>query len=178
MADTGWIYAANARNTGIGGTDWTSPANALTSNDLDADVQLVSEGDYSKRLNVYTFSAGIPAGATINGIEVGVERMANNDVKDYAIRLMDDATNKGDNKADTATLWPDNDTNAFYGGAADLWGATWSAAQVNAATFGIGVRAKSYQVLGSANANIDVIGVKITYTPATGGTDHLMIMGM
>lgn len=177
MADTGWLYPGSVVSDGDNGVHWTNPGNATSSNNLYAWVSPLSSGVNTRRLRGYNFGFSLPSGAIVDGIEVGVERKASDTdrAKDYAIRLMDDVTEKGDDKADLVTCWPLSDTNAFYGGAADLWGASWTAAQINASTFGIAVRAKNYSA-STVTVYVDTMAIKVTYT--IGGYDHLMIMGM
>jgi hypothetical protein len=120
--------------------------------------------------------AGIPAGAIINGIQVDIERKKSaglGNVKDNVLRLIKAGALVGDDKA-VATNYPGSDTVASYGGAADLWGTTWTRADVQGATFGVALSCKAEA--GSGTAAIDDILITITYTqgglfasPFTGG---------
>lgn len=55
---------------------------------------------------------------------------------DTTVRLVKAGTVVGDNKAATTTQWPNAAAVATYGSATDLWGTTWTAAEVNASNFG------------------------------------------
>jgi hypothetical protein len=103
----------------------------------------------------------VPAGATILGIEVDVYRRTNtiNGVNDVTVKLLKAGVATGSNKA-TSGFWPvvaapnlDPFGPAFpylpdmniqgtggveqvYGGRSDLWGTTWTPAEVNDAGFG------------------------------------------
>ena len=57
-------------------------------------------------------------------------------VKDLEVKLVQGGTIGGDNKADTGTNWTGSDTVITYGTSSDLWGRTWTAAQVKASDFG------------------------------------------
>jgi hypothetical protein len=163
MADTGWLTATNARNIDLGHNDWVNPLDARTLAAPYSYVQ-VATTEYSNRLNLYTFGASVPAGATINGIEVKIHRNASigNMGSDDSVYLMNDTATKGNNKASAAT-WPTSAADAFYGGSADLWGASWTAAQINASTFGAALVGKN---IGASTFyfRVDVIQVKIYYT--------------
>jgi hypothetical protein len=75
----------------------------------------------------------------------------------------------GDNKAATSTKWPTTEADASYGGSADKWGLTPSAAQINASNFGVALSVKNFGATG-ATASVDCIEVTVTYTEAAGGT--------
>ena len=175
MADTGWLTATAARSLDIGLGPWYSPTNVYLSDDLRAYcVGGASAGD---RLNSYTYGANISAGATIVGIEVKVERKggAADKVQDESVYLMSDTTTKGNNKADTVNYWPTTDTDKIYGGSSDLWGASWTATQINAATFGAGIQIAADPY--GQYAYVDCIQIKIYYSIPS-SIDHLMMMGM
>lgn len=91
----------------------------------------------------------IPSGAVIKGIQVQILRGSNraNSVSDVTVKLLKAGTATGNNKA-SGGFWPQIMWNAYtipvangvpitYGGPTDLWGASWSAADINNATFGL-----------------------------------------
>lgn len=73
---TGPNAPASAAVSGTG-TAWSSPASALTSDGVFASV-FVSPGGTSNQLQVTNFGFAIPAGATINGIQVDTQNQSPN----------------------------------------------------------------------------------------------------
>lgn len=145
----------------VGTVTWTNPGNAASSNDTYATAALsISTSHYLKATN---FGFTIPAGATIDGIEVTVEHKGSslNRITDNSIRLYKNGTGYvGDNKAFDS--WSSADEVITYGGAADGWNASLSAADVNDAGFGVGVSATT--TFSTQTGSIDHITVKVYYT--------------
>ena len=86
-----------------------------------------------------TSGFAVPDNATITGIEVSIERRASGmlqNVHDNSLRVMKGGTMVGDDKA-SASTWPTTDEYATYGGDSDLWGTTWTPADINDSTFGM-----------------------------------------
>ncbi|MBK6281838.1 MAG: hypothetical protein IPF54_03470 [Draconibacterium sp.] len=69
----------------------------------------------------------------------------------------------GDNKANTTTDWPTSETAFPYGGTSDLWGTTWTPAEINAINFGVSLVANSNN---NRTAYVDYISIAVTYTVA------------
>lgn len=152
---------------------WGDPDKAKASdNSYTASGPQSSGSDYLVATN---FGFSIPAGSTINGVTVAVERksssnIASSYIKDDTAYLMKGGSATGDNKADTSTKWPTSDTVATYGGAADVWGATLSVDDVNASTFGFRLSDLAYRTgKGSPLAYVDFISITVTYTEGGGG---------
>lgn len=82
------------------------------------------------------------------------------DVVDTVVRLVKAGAVVGSNLADTSTLWPGVDAYVTYGGTANLWGTTWTAAEVNAADFGVVVSAT---VVGGV-ASVGHVRITVAYT--------------
>ena len=75
MADTGWISPGSALQCACGGCNgWSSASvnNCKIQNDTYATCD-ISKLNWSAYIRAYNFSFGIPAGATIDGIEVRYE---------------------------------------------------------------------------------------------------------
>ena len=151
---------------------WVSPGNVSANDGTEASITAATfdSPDISQLLVCSNFgftSADIPAGSTINGITVEIER------RDQAIGAASDnrvqlakgtafANLVGTNKADTATDWPTAVAVATYGGAADLWGTTWTDAEVTATSFAVMLSVQA----DAANTDIfvDFVRVTIDYT--------------
>ena len=119
----------------------------------------------------YGFS--IPGDATITGFEVKVVHsigLAPRTITDETVSISKDTTGgdttnlAGSNLADTSTSWPPmiSPTTASYGATDNLWGQTWTPAEVNAANFGICFRADLEQRNGAAR--VDGIQIICHYT--------------
>jgi len=177
LADT-----AGPSNAGTGADDpavgtiaWTNPTNIQVAGTPYAIATAVpSQGGKTHYLKGTNYGFAIPSGATIDGITVTIRRQSSGAlspfIRDSEVKLVKGGTVQTTNKAVTGTDWalaPAWGT-ATYGGAADLWGTTWTAADINAANFGV--------VLAAANPNptagrprdatVDYMQITITYTPA------------
>lgn len=116
----------------------------------------------------------IPAGSTICGITVSVERSAGGlgvgcVVHDADVRIVKNGVLTGTNHASGAS-WGSSDAVATYGGAADLWGTTWMPADINAAGFGVAIAASMQTglIALALSARIDYISVTVHYmSPVT-----------
>jgi Tfp pilus assembly protein PilX len=134
---------------------WTSPGNAYKSDTLYASTPTLANNTNSPYLDLSNFGFNVPTSATISGILVSIQRKAGvnsaaNYITDTDVWLMKaDGATVGTNHAQASTVkWPIADVDAQsqpvtqpYGSTSDLWGTTWSAANVNASTFGVRIRA-------------------------------------
>ncbi len=154
-----------------GGLDaWTNTGNILTSDNTYAQVTVGFNGSWSDYLNATNFGFHVPAGATINGIKVEIERSSANTIQDHSVKIIKGGTITGTEKADTGTNWPSSDAYATYGSASDLWGTTWTVNDINASTFGVALQAGE---LGGFNtAKVDHIRISVTYTPGIPFVSH------
>jgi hypothetical protein len=134
-------------------------------------------------LTATNFGFAIPAGSTIDGIVVEIERRYDFNVgtgKDNTVVIVKGGSYGSTNKADTVTTWPAADAYASYGGAADKWGETWLVSDINASNFGVGLKADIYQA-GKAVmvVLVDHIRVTVYYTEgATGGAAKITCAAM
>jgi hypothetical protein len=120
-------------------------------------------------LKVSNFGFSIPSGATIKGIEItanGARAEGNNEARDLTAYAQISGANVGSNKATSQQV--DNDSvsgwSGLYGGKHDLWGTTWTPAQINASSFGFAITFTRIDV-GSFWVGVDYIQIKIYYTP-------------
>lgn len=86
------------------------------------------------------YGFNIPAGATINGITVQINREGSANtlglgVRDSVVKLVKGGTVVGTNKAVTGTTWGTTFSTVTYGGTNDLWGTTWTPSDINSANF-------------------------------------------
>ena len=151
------------------GYDWSSPNNVKAADTSYASITHASfdAGVISYRMRCSNFGFTIPAGSTINGILVEINRY--NDVgetgKDYRVQLVDDsATLVGTNKAINAA-WQTSVTKASYGGSSDTWSASPTVTMVNDTNFGVMFSAVAID--NNCDIYVDYIRITITYTPPT-----------
>jgi hypothetical protein len=148
------------------GTGWTTSANIASSNNVYATNSIAGAGS-SPNLDATSFGFAIPADATINGIVVNVERKAAtaSRVSDTDVLMLKAGAAVGTDKA-VAGTWTTTDAVRTYGTSSDLWGTTWTPAEVNAGNFGL--RFKAQATSGTAVvASVDLIEIVIYYTPAS-----------
>ena len=141
MVDTGFKNPATASQTINGGDSiaWLTIDNIFTSNDVYAS-NLLEPLRATFSLEATNFSLNVPADATIDGIEVTIERrnFFNPDIGiDQFVRLMKSVpTQVGDNLS-SLILWSVPDAVITYGDSTELWGTTWTPAEVNSSGFGV-----------------------------------------
>ncbi|MGV9004261.1 beta strand repeat-containing protein [Flavobacterium sp.] len=128
------FIAGNGTTTGMG-TNWTAAGNIVDNDNINASV-----GSSSRYLAGTNFGFSIPAGSIIDGIELEIDRYASRNTgsrngKDNVVRLVKNGTATGTNNA-TATTYSTTATTVTYGSSTELWGTTWTAADINATNFG------------------------------------------
>lgn len=158
-----------AATNGAGSRPWGNPTNCYASDDSRAIHTHTFTGASTTNALIasgFDFSA-IPSGATIDGIVLDVERSCSNTAgspRDSSVRLTKDgSTFVGSDKA-SGTTWPTTDAYTTYGGVADLWGTTWTLAEIQASTFGVAVSAQRDAVKGFVEVRIDHIRITVYYT--------------
>lgn len=126
--------------TGIGTEAWVDPGEVTTPGSPYARVTLLQGHQESNYLQGSDYGFALPLEATITGIEVSINRMSdshNPNVVDNVVSLVKAGAIVGDNKAIPIIPWPITLTAATYGGPTDLWGVTWTPADVNSPNFGV-----------------------------------------
>lgn len=150
------------------GASWVNPSNVYSSNDAYASVSVVT---ISEVLNITNFGFSIPAGSTINGITVEIEKSIAADLGgipyDLSVTLGNNTGSVSEDKADTLNPWTTTDTYKTYGGATDTWGRTWTTTEINDARFGVRI-----SVTDDSGTTFQIDHAKITvyYTTITGPT--------
>ncbi len=156
--------ATNPSATSGTGAGWINPGNIYAKDNVWASYNVAGNGS-STALNATGFGFNVPAGSTINGIRVTVVHKGsiNNNIKDQTIQLLKAGTVVGSNKAST-TGWSNNSQNATYGANNDLWGTTWTAADVNDPNFGVEIIARDSNAT-ATTAYVDNVTVIVSYSP-------------
>ena len=162
-----------------GDNDWLTPANVGADDGTEAQITAATydAADHSYRLKAtnFGFDADVPAGSTINGITVEIDRRCfAGAAQDQEVRLYDStSTLVGDDKQ-TATAWPTTSAIATYGSAADTWTSGLDADDIRSAGFGVAL----IVLADAANTDIgvDFIRVTIDYTaPSPSGTGAITV---
>lgn len=156
--------------------NWTNPANAAIDDATEAQITAATydNGDISYLLLPFSFGFAIPAGATIDGIVVEIDRRCfAGSAVDNRVQLAKGtafANLVGTNKA-SATAWPTTSTIATYGSPTDLWGATWTPAEVNdnaiSTAFAVFLSVKA--TANNTDVGVDFIRATVYYTEASSG---------
>lgn len=158
--------ASCASQGGIGSEAWVSPNNAFASDESHASATV--DGTTSNYLRCVGYAFAIPAFATILGIEVHIERKSNRTSnggsEDAAVRLVKAGAVQAADRS-TGAVYPLADAVQTHGGPLDLWGTTWTAAEVNAADFGAAFAAIKPSANGPEHiVTVDHIAITVHYT--------------
>lgn len=157
--------ATVSENTSLGTISWANPNGALTSDNSRATANALILGNVSHYMFVTDFGFTLPTTAIICGIEAEIERSATGlfqNVTDNSVRLIKGGAVVGNNQAAAGT-WPSSDAYRTYGGAADLWGTTWTYNDINSANFGIAIAATLNGIAVLPSARIDHVRITVHY---------------
>ncbi|MBI3342127.1 prepilin-type N-terminal cleavage/methylation domain-containing protein [Candidatus Curtissbacteria bacterium] len=156
-------YCANPCNYG-----WTSSSNAVSINSAFAFVTLPNNpptaGSYVLLATGFAFA--IPANATVTGLQMNVIGLSNGAtmITDKDNVILKSGNTLSANRANLNHYWPTaNQYFPVYGSAADLWGLTWTPAEVNN-NFWVGVGCKNVYSLASPTCYIDDIQMTVFYS--------------
>jgi hypothetical protein len=146
---------------------WSNPGRVTASDSSYASVTLsgTKETHYLKAAN---FGFNIPARDSITGIIVQVKRGysgSTGSVKDSQIKIVKSSGAIGITNKSTGSTWSSSETVSF-GSQSELWGETWTPADINSANFGVAVAA-----VGSSGttktANVDSVQITVYYQKPT-----------
>lgn len=159
--------STGADSNALGTITWSNPSNIKVSDNARATANL-NAFNTTHYIKATGFGFTIPAGATILGIKVDIERSraggTSGEVRDSQVKIIHGDTSLGTtNKADIVTNWPTSDAVASYGNTSDLWGDNWSPADVNSANFGVALSVTGSSASTNRTANVDVVQITITY---------------
>lgn len=149
---------------GGGNQNWTNP-NRAQLQDASYATASVNDGQLTDPLQCTGYGFAIPAAAVINGITVTVWRLASNNACciDAQMQLVKAATIQPTDRS-TGTFYPSANTAEAHGSATDLWGTTWTPADINNANFGAVFAAqKSVTAGGARTVSVDYIQITIDY---------------
>lgn len=189
MATEGPRYPGTTANLSNAGTSesaeaWVNPGNVASDNATEATITAATydSPDISQILVASNFGFTVPDGSTILGITVEIDRRSiiASSGKDFRVQLAKGTTFAslvGTNKAVPATIWPTTSTVATYGGASDLWGTTWTPAEIRAASFALFLSAQAN--IANADVGADFTRISVAYTPpSVTGTGDITVERM
>lgn len=165
MPDTGWLIANSGTNVNFdGGFAWTTPDNIISD---DAATAIASSTNLvtSQYLVSGTHGALLPAGATVDGVEVRADVVT---LSGTGAQMLVGLTKDGTNTLfdPSALTGPGL---ATRGGPTSLWGfGSLTEAEVEASTFGA-VFVGDLVETGFGNYEIDAVWVKVYYTASVPG---------
>ena len=134
----------------------------------DASISSLAVGGVTDILVAKNFGFSIPQDAIIDGIEVDVNRYADNSdtIADFYIAISENGcSDLSDNKAETnqnTKFWPDSLDNRLYGANDDTWGLTLTRNDINNSNFAACLAATN-EGGAASGAYVDYVEVTVTY---------------
>lgn len=159
--------------TGLGTVAWQNPGDITTSGAPYATALLRRTNLVSNYLKGTDYGFVIPSSATIQGIEVVINRQSdlhNPSIEDNVVSLVKGGTIIDANRAST-TNWPTSMGTATYGGATDLWEETWTPADINSPDFGVVLSAlRQNNGNNDRTASVDYMQISVYFALGTATT--------
>ena len=178
MADTGLVLCGTGANISGSGTDWDNPSNITAENSNYAYADLNKNGGLSDYLRATNFSFSVPSGATVDGVEVQINKEGETSVQydEYVYLVEDGLIISGcENKAQS-TPWPETTpATSTYGGTSDTWSCSLSDTIVNSSTFGVQIMAEHQGLTNRRWVAVYWIKIKVYYTEAGGGSTYQLV---
>jgi len=167
MADFVTTKHGNSAVTDGGGKAWSNITSVLSLDGSYASCA-VTKNSVSQWAKPYNFGFTIPGDATITGIIMRVTRYRQNTssdkITDTQVFLMDTGRNgKGANYAAGAE-WSESVETVNFGGPADMWGTTWTPAEINHENFGTMLECENDSSSSDTSAYIDYFEVSVYYS--------------
>ncbi len=160
---------------------WANQNLARVQDDLFASLNTTTKNKRTNYLQAQNFGFSIPAGSTVDGIVVEIERYASvtgaGSVADDRIRIIDaTGTIVAGSEKSTGLVWPVVDADAYqlYGGIADTWSVTdWTPAKINNNNFGVAYQGKTSNDNETFDLFVDHIRITVHYT--VGGSQRYSV---
>lgn len=153
------IAGTGADDATVGSITWSNTSNITLADDTYA-TAAVTEDATSHYLKATNFGFAIPTWETINGIIVEIEQKSSGSgLTENSIKIVKGGTISGNEKSTSATI-STTEKYVTYGGVADLWGLTWTPADINDSTFGV-VFASHKTGPGTVTTSVDTVRITI-----------------
>lgn len=164
MPSQGPLFGSSATTSGSnGGTIAWNNVSLILVDDGSVATCPLTPGQISVYAVATGFGFSIPANATIVGIQVDIKEADSigfpGNIETNTVAITKAGVFFTKTPADN---WPTTLAYVTYGSASDLWGTTWTPAQINAATFGAAQSA--FCNISADTAQIDAIRITVTYT--------------
>lgn len=165
MTRNTWVVGPRSAGAGAG-TSWVNPGFVVSSNGQKATYS-VAANSQSQNLDATGFGFSIPATATIVGIYAEIERMASNttSLDDEDVFLLKAGASTGITDHASTSDYGTSDAVQGYGSQSDLWGTTWTPAQINASNFGLRLKVDNDNTTSSRTASVDHMRITVYYKP-------------
>ena len=160
---------SGTENNSIGTGSWINHAFITTAGNPYA-YQDLTHNETSHYLRGSDYDFAIPVGAIIVGITVTINRQSSGItapfIQDQRVSLVKAGIIQATNKAATGIDWTNGGVfgTATYGGGADLWGTTWTPAEINDLNFGVVLSATNNNNTRSRTATVDYMQINVSYT--------------
>ena len=144
---------------------WTNTGNAAASDNSYSTFGNLTGGvgSYTDYLQITNFGFSIPLTAVITGIEVEIERAdPNSRTSDGSIMIVQGGTITGTEHSSSAG-YSSSDNYYIAGNSGDLWGAAWTAADINSSGFGVAISARRSVSGGTTAGRIDHVRITVYY---------------
>jgi hypothetical protein len=167
--------AGTGTNVGGAGTvDWVEPGAITIPGSPQAMATLNKDNRYSNYLQGTNYSFSIPDNVVITGIEVVINHMSsgnNPSIYDYRVNLVKSGVILTENKASLTPWLKGTFSTTTYGSSTDLWGTTWTPADIEAENFGVALAVyRQNQGNNRRDAIIDSIKITVYYSIVTATT--------
>lgn len=164
------LYPSSASDVGGGDASWSNPNNIFTENGSYATSDL-GKNESTNRIRGYNHGFIIPSNATILGIKLDLKIKAEKagdgtlEISDEEIYLTDTSGNTKTSNYANAQMISDSNTWVTYGGATDMWGTTWTPANINNSNFGSRTKFENHATgLGNLMMYFDAEKITVYYT--------------
>jgi hypothetical protein len=157
---------AVANDASTGTVAWSNPTKVEALDGQSATVSL-SSGQTSEWLKATGYGFSIPSGATIEGIQATLFLASSGPGQTFIPRLVKAGTVQAGSESTSGGVPYGSESEFTYGGPTDLWGGTWTPADINNSGFGFAWSVAA----GNAGSNqVDYMRLQVWYTLASGFT--------
>lgn len=143
---------------GVDGIAWFNPGNAAVNDGSNA-VTTLNQLEHTNYLKATGFGYSVPSNATVTGVRAELDGDAAG--VPHAVKLVKNGVIL--TTADAASeAGPDGYT--YFGGLSDLWGETWTPADINASNFGLVYYLEDDGVASATTVSVDHIRLTVSYS--------------
>jgi len=161
------IVGTGLDDSSYGTATWLTPTNIQTDDTNYATCPNAPMGADTKSHYLKGRNCGfmIASDKTIAGIEVKINRKktGTHAITDDRVRIVKADGTIGTTDKSTGSAWTTSDVEAVYGSSSDLWGETWTYADINDADFGAVIAVNLVSGMPPADAQVDYMKIKVYY---------------